>query len=155
MKLFTLILIASLAALAAGSPSLCQRQSTLDDFIGSQRDIALQGVLNNIGGGGSLVPGADPGIVVASPSRENPDYFFTWTRDSALTLIMLVDEYVNGDESLQNVFFFSSAFRLTAARHRCTSHSPNRHQSLRNLVPGWTGTWRTQGIFNLSGVLAI
>lgn len=95
--------LAALTALAVGSPPLSQRQSSLDDFIRSERAVALQGVRNNIGGGGSLVPGADPRIVVASPSRENPDYFFTWTRDSALTLIMLVDEYTNGDQSLQHL----------------------------------------------------
>lgn len=102
MKLNTAALATSLAALAAGSPLLPQRRSTLDDFVRSERRIALQGAINNIGGtGSSLVPGADPGIVVASPSTVNPDYFFTWTRDSALVFTMLVDEYINGDESLQ------------------------------------------------------
>jgi glucoamylase len=104
MKLNIAALVISLAALAAGSPVLAGRRSTLDDFIRSERRIALQGTINNIGGTGSLlVPGADPGIVVASPSRVNPDYFFTWTRDSALVLTMLVHEYINGDESIQPI----------------------------------------------------
>lgn len=95
-------LIALLDALAAGSPLLAQRQSNLDDFVNSERKRALQGAINNIGGSGSsLVPGADQGIVVASPSTVNPNYFYTWTRDSALTFTMLVDEYINGDESIQ------------------------------------------------------
>lgn len=102
MKFNNAALIALLAALAAGSRLLAQKQSTLDDFISSERKIALQGAINNIGGSGSsLVPGADPGIVVASPSRDNPDYFYTWTRDSALVFTMLVHEYINGDENTQ------------------------------------------------------
>jgi glucoamylase len=102
MKLNTAALVTSLAALAVGSPLLSRRPSPLDDFIRSERKIALQGTINNIGGTGSLlVPGADPGIVVASPSTVNPDYFFTWTRDSALVFTMLVHEYINGDKSIQ------------------------------------------------------
>lgn len=34
--------------------------------------------------------------VVASPSREAPDYYYSWTRDSALAIKVLVDRY--GDE---------------------------------------------------------
>jgi len=46
---------------------------SLDDFIASEGPIALQGVLNNIGSSGSKVAGAAPGLVVASPSKSNPD----------------------------------------------------------------------------------
>jgi hypothetical protein len=46
---------------------------SLNDFIASESPIALQGVLNNIGAAGSKAPGAAPGLVVASPSKSNPD----------------------------------------------------------------------------------
>lgn len=46
---------------------------TLDSFIASESPIALQGVLNNIGAAGADAAGAAPGIVVASPSKNNPD----------------------------------------------------------------------------------
>lgn len=45
----------------------------VDSFISTERGIALQGALNNIGPNGSLVPGAGAGYVVASPSKENPN----------------------------------------------------------------------------------
>lgn len=45
----------------------------LDDFISSQRTIALNGVLSNIGPDGASVAGASAGIVVASPSKADPD----------------------------------------------------------------------------------
>ncbi|KAL8820731.1 MAG: hypothetical protein Q9223_001119 [Gallowayella weberi] len=75
--------------------------SDLDNFITSERPIALQGVLDNVGGMGAKAVGADPGLVIASPSKLDPDYFYTWTRDSALTVKMLVDTFIAGDASLR------------------------------------------------------
>ncbi|GKT62133.1 glucoamylase P [Colletotrichum tofieldiae] len=73
----------------------------VDEFITQQRGIALEGTLNNIGPNGSFVRGASAGIVVASPSKADPDYFYTWTRDAALTMKMIVDEFIFGHEELQ------------------------------------------------------
>ena len=49
------------------------RARDLDSFIATQREIALQGILNNIGPNGSEVEGAAAGIIVASPSKSDPD----------------------------------------------------------------------------------
>lgn len=46
---------------------------SLASFIASEGPIALQGVLNNIGSGGALAPGVEAGLVVASPSKADPD----------------------------------------------------------------------------------
>ncbi|MGZ3723418.1 MAG: glycoside hydrolase family 15 protein, partial [Bdellovibrionales bacterium] len=43
-------------------------------------------VLANIAPAGTL-----PGTVIASPSRTNPDYFFMWIRDAALTMEVISD----------------------------------------------------------------
>ncbi|KAF6229617.1 hypothetical protein HO173_011472 [Letharia columbiana] len=75
--------------------------ASLANFIASEGPIALQGVLSNIGSGGALAPGVKSGLVVASPSKANPDYFYTWTRDSALTYKALVDAFIAGNSSLQ------------------------------------------------------
>lgn len=61
------------------------------------------GVLNNIGAQGTKAQGAHPGIVVASPSKANPDYFYTWTRDAALTIKCLVDQLLAGQTHLEPV----------------------------------------------------
>lgn len=94
----------SLAGLVAASPYLWDRQQDdLESFIESQRNISLAGALRNIGGlNDSDVKGADSGIVVASPSTVNPNYFYTWTRDSALTYLMIVDELIFGTEKVGN-----------------------------------------------------
>jgi glucoamylase len=50
-----------------------KRQASIDDFVKIQADISIKGVLANIGTDGSKAQGASAGIVVASPSRSNPD----------------------------------------------------------------------------------
>ncbi|KAJ1338227.1 glucoamylase [Microdochium nivale] len=67
----------------------------VDDFVAKEEPIALRELLCNIGSSGCNVPGAASGIVVASPSKSDPDYFFTWTRDAALVFKAIVDRFVN------------------------------------------------------------
>ncbi|TVY86551.1 Glucoamylase P [Lachnellula willkommii] len=88
-------------AIAEPSSGIKSR-TAIDDFVSKQAAISLQGALNNIGPDGSEVPGAGAGFVVASPSKIDPPYFYTWTRDSALTLKMIIDEFTFGNTSLQS-----------------------------------------------------
>lgn len=39
----------------------------------------------------STMPDVSPGMVVASPSRENPNYYFDWVRDTSLSMKALID----------------------------------------------------------------
>ncbi|KAI4164476.1 MAG: hypothetical protein LQ342_001789 [Letrouitia transgressa] len=71
--------------------------SSLSTFISTECPIAFQGVLNNI-----EVAGAAPGLVIASPSRRDPNYFYTWTRDSAFTFRMLIDELLAANDSFHS-----------------------------------------------------
>ncbi|KAF7315221.1 Glycoside hydrolase family 15 protein [Mycena indigotica] len=59
-------------------------------------DSYLDAMLANIGPKASGVPA---GIVIASPSKNNPDYFYTWTRDSSLVFKAVVDRYSIGDRA--------------------------------------------------------
>ncbi|KAG5943996.1 hypothetical protein E4U53_006970 [Claviceps sorghi] len=80
------------------------RSDGIGDFIAAQSEISLRGVLANIGPHGSKAAGAAPGVVVASPSKKDPDYFYTWTRDAALTFKVLIEHLVaTGNESLRPV----------------------------------------------------
>lgn len=38
-------------------------------------------------------------MVIASPSTTNPDYLYTWTRDSSLVFKALIDQYTSGQDS--------------------------------------------------------
>ena len=70
---FIRALPASLLFAGVNSSPLEHRQASLDSFITSQNDVSIKGVLANIGSDGSKASGAAAGIVVASPSKSNPD----------------------------------------------------------------------------------
>ncbi|QRV82228.1 glycoside hydrolase family 15 protein [Ceratobasidium sp. AG-Ba] len=81
MRLSTLLALAS-SSLAASIPSWSP--STADSFQTTEYPIAKAGILANIGAGGAKDQGANKGVVIASPSKTDPDYVYTWVRDSAL-----------------------------------------------------------------------
>ncbi|KAH9939214.1 glycoside hydrolase family 15 protein [Amylocystis lapponica] len=72
---------------------------SVSSYISSESPIAKAGVLANIGPNGSKSSGAFPGVVIASPSTSNPDYLFSWTRDSSLTFQTLIDQYTSGEDT--------------------------------------------------------
>lgn len=53
-----------------------------------QFNISLRKVIEN-----ATRPDVRPGMIVASPSRSNPDYYFDWVRDTALTMRAMIDYY--------------------------------------------------------------
>ncbi|KAJ3922895.1 glucoamylase [Lentinula edodes] len=69
------------------------QSNTVDAYVASQSPLAKAGLLANIGPSGSKSMGAKSGIVVASPSNVNPDYLYTWTRDSALVFQTIIDQF--------------------------------------------------------------
>ncbi|KAE8153431.1 Six-hairpin glycosidase-like protein [Aspergillus avenaceus] len=90
-------------AVTAPSPFVLKRQADVNAFIEKETPIAKQGVLNNIGADGESVEGAAAGIVVASPSKSDPDYFYTWTRDAGLTMKDVIEQFAEGDSSLESL----------------------------------------------------
>ncbi|AEO71343.1 glycoside hydrolase family 15 protein [Thermothielavioides terrestris NRRL 8126] len=66
-------------------------QRFVDSFISSETSVAWSKLLCNVGPDGCAAAGAASGVVVASPSKSNPDYWYTWTRDAALVLTGVVD----------------------------------------------------------------
>ncbi|KAH7394976.1 glucoamylase I precursor [Phaeosphaeria sp. MPI-PUGE-AT-0046c] len=74
---------------------------TLDTWIVREEGIALDRLLANVAPGGRNVAGKGvvPGTVVASPSQENPDYWYQWVRDAAITMNSLVDLYADDPSS--------------------------------------------------------
>ncbi|GIJ82035.1 hypothetical protein Asppvi_000538 [Aspergillus pseudoviridinutans] len=87
-------------------PAIITPQTTdlLESWLAQETSYALDGVFNNIGPNGAKATGADSGIVIASPSQSNPDYYYTWTRDAALTIKYLVDSFAaDNDPALQRI----------------------------------------------------
>ncbi|KAJ3560544.1 hypothetical protein NPX13_g9266 [Xylaria arbuscula] len=98
----SIALLSALAACSVTNGRSLPRADDLDVFVQKQRALSLQNVLNNIGPDGSRVAGAKAGVIVASPSTENPNYFYTWSRDAALTMKMIIDEFLLGEEQLES-----------------------------------------------------
>lgn len=97
--------VAAPAPVAVNAPVERRQTDTiaLEAFLTREFNISLESAILNIGGvNGNIVPGADPGYVVASPSTVNPNYFYSWTRDSALTQLMLTDELLFGIDVVGN-----------------------------------------------------
>lgn len=103
---------------AYAGPAPLGKRASLDVFVASERDIAVAGVLANIGPNGALATNASRGVVIgtlrmpstsnsilltipAGPGIVNPDYRYSWTRDSALTLHAIDEEFFVGNASLQ------------------------------------------------------
>ncbi|KAF7348265.1 Glycoside hydrolase family 15 protein [Mycena sanguinolenta] len=89
--------ISLLSALSVSVAVLAQ--TSVDSYIATESPIAKAGVLANIGPSGSKSQGAKAGVVIASPSTTNPDYLFTWTRDSSLVFKALIDQFTSGADT--------------------------------------------------------
>ncbi|KAJ6585291.1 glycoside hydrolase family 15 protein [Mycena capillaripes] len=88
------VLFSALSACAA-----VLAQSSVDSYIATESPIAKAGMLANIGASGSKSEGAKSGIVIASPSTVNPDYLFTWVRDSSLVFKVIIDQFTTGQDN--------------------------------------------------------
>ncbi|TFY52909.1 hypothetical protein EVG20_g10351 [Dentipellis fragilis] len=85
------------AALGAAAQALAQ--TSVDSYIATESPIAKAGLLANIGPDGSKAQGAKSGVVIASPSKTNPNYFYTWTRDSSLVFKAIADQVTLGQDA--------------------------------------------------------
>ncbi|KAK1997637.1 family 15 glycosyl hydrolase [Colletotrichum falcatum] len=104
MKLFTsALLLGSFATQTIlGYPGAQMVKRDVDSFIATETPIALQQLLCNIGPNGCHAQGVSSGIVIASPDKVDPPYFYTWTRDAGLVFKAVVDIFTNSyDASLQ------------------------------------------------------
>ncbi|KFY81068.1 hypothetical protein V499_00141 [Pseudogymnoascus sp. VKM F-103] len=68
----------------------------LNSWIASESTYAFNELICNIGSGGCNSGGVASGLVIASPSKSNPDYWYTWTRDSALVFKYIFDRFQSG-----------------------------------------------------------
>lgn len=89
MRLSFLFISFSLAFTAVGGQS-----GTASAYLAAESPIAKVNLLANIGPSGSKSQGAKAGVVIASPSTTNPNYLFTWIRDSALVFQTFINQCV-------------------------------------------------------------
>ncbi|KFY94405.1 hypothetical protein V498_03882 [Pseudogymnoascus sp. VKM F-4517 (FW-2822)] len=74
----------------------------LDSWLTTEYSKATTELICNIGSGGCNANGVASGLVIASPSKSEPDYWYHWTRDSALVFKYIFDRFNAGyDAGLQ------------------------------------------------------
>ncbi|EKM51697.1 glycoside hydrolase family 15 protein [Phanerochaete carnosa HHB-10118-sp] len=88
-----------LTSLASLLTSVLGQSSSVDSYVASESPIAKAGLLANIGPSGAKSSGAKAGVVIASPSTTNPDYLYTWVRDSSLVFKTIIDQYTSGQDT--------------------------------------------------------
>lgn len=59
-------------------------------FSQTEVEASLQRIINNLDH-----PGITPGAIIASPTQNEPNYFFHWTRDAGLTVLTLMQQASN------------------------------------------------------------
>ncbi|CAO3633478.1 unnamed protein product [Cunninghamella echinulata] len=77
-----------------GNSTFPAGNATITAWATKQVDISISKMFSCIN-----PPGAAKGFLAASLSTSNPDYYYSWTRDSALSFRVLVDELRSGSNS--------------------------------------------------------
>jgi glucoamylase len=88
-SLTVFILVFNLVSVHSAPAARGQSEASLDQWLAQEEPIAIERMLSNI-----APPGAAPGAVVASPSKNNPDYFYYWIRDASLTMNAVITLYL-------------------------------------------------------------
>lgn len=92
--------------ITTGIESLLKINESSDDFeswLDSQTEISFNGILSNIGGVGIHSDNVSEGAVIASPSKINPNYFYQWVRDAAITINSLVEYLQDHKDDLNSL----------------------------------------------------
>ncbi len=85
---------------AAGLDAGQDSSAGLNAWLDMERQVALQKMEANIS-----PPGAAPGAVAASPSHADPDYWYNWRRDAALTMDEVVTLYNQAADPAQQAAY--------------------------------------------------
>ena len=98
------------------SSSLVSREE-YESWINTQSSFAFESIIQNIGGYGPNLEDALPGLVIASPSKYRPDYYYQWTRDAAISINVLISQYnyvLGANETLRKIIdsYISSSAKI-------------------------------------------
>ncbi|CDR99705.1 related to Glucoamylase precursor [Sporisorium scitamineum] len=103
---------------------------------------AYQRMIANIGGasstaGGNQVPNVQSGAVIASPSTAGPNYFYSWVRDAALTMKVVISQ-----PSLDRTLVTNYAYAEKVHQQNAASSSAGQGEPKFNVDGSlFTGPW--------------
>ncbi|RCK55511.1 Glucoamylase GLA1 [Candida viswanathii] len=100
--------------------------SNFEDWLAYQEDVSLRSILDNIGGEFSSDTHLLPGVIIASPSKADPDYYYQWTRDAAITLNLVTEQVYKNPRNISLVNLIESYIENTLVLQKI----PNRSGSV-------------------------
>ncbi|KDN42624.1 glycoside hydrolase family 15 protein [Tilletiaria anomala UBC 951] len=127
---------AALTFLAISAPG--QVEGTVTD------SYSYTSMIANIGGANSntQVPNVQTGAVIASPSTDAPDYFYAWVRDSAMTMKVVIDNYIKGTNGVTRTMIENWARAEQAHQANAASSSSSLGEPKFNVDGSlFTGPW--------------
>lgn len=86
-------------AVLADRPASASYSEPFEEWVRFQNQVSIERMLQNIS-----PPGAAPGIVVASPSSQSPDYLYHWTRDASLVIDEVIELFRNSSDQKRNLY---------------------------------------------------
>lgn len=100
-------------------------KKSLDTWLDKEEDIAVDKLLANIAPSGRNAQHAAPGTVLASPSKEHPNYYYQWVRDAGITMATVVDLYLADPSSeLSRTVLLPTLESYASISHKI-QHTPN------------------------------
>lgn len=112
----------------------------LEDWIGKQETKSIELMLKNIS-----PEGAAKGAVVASPSKDNPNYFFHWIRDAALIMDIVVELYLRASTPADKARFHTILVDfIDFSRRNQLTENPSGHLGEPKFMAdgsAFTGPW--------------
>ncbi|KAG5421358.1 SGA1 [Candida metapsilosis] len=128
--------LSSITPLSLSTTSIATASATdvsppeFETWLEIQQNTSLHAILQNIN---------SDGVIVASPSRQNPNYYYQWIRDSAITVRTLISYLEDLYESNANVSQLSNQvanlIELYVLNSYCLQRTPNRSGNFSN----WAG----------------
>ena len=101
--------------------NLASADQKFEKWIVRQKNISIERMMKNISPAGTK-----PGTVIASPSREAPNYYFHWIRDASLTINTVVGLAENSKGAEQSVYLraISDFISLSAEEQNVADFQP-------------------------------
>jgi glucoamylase len=113
------------------------RAETLGDWARRQTDRSVERIFKNISPTGTV-----PGIVVASPSKADPDYFYHWMRDAALVMGVVETLYEKEKNPLAKEALFKRMLEYTQAERKMQEAASHPGEPKFNVdATPFTGPW--------------
>lgn len=109
-------------------------RTDLETFLDKQKEVSLYYLLQNIAYPEGQFNNGVPGTVIASPSTSNPDYYYQWTRDSAITFLTVLSELEdnNFNTTLAKAveYYINTSYNLQRTSNPSGSFDDENHKGL-------------------------